>query len=318
MQAGDKSDRGWIAVQPGFIGIPSGSSIKDLDGNHAIASWQGSHGARFGVDGSSAPTSEPDDECETGLAGDSNAAGIWTDGCASENREGRFARYYTFTLTQEAEVTITLESAEDPVLYLLEDAGRYGAALCENDDYATGPVGAPCGKIGSGLASSLDSGMVANLGAGAYTIEATTFNARATGEFTLAVRRDLVESMDPGQDIEIDTKTGFNNSTIVSFYLKPLEPETAPYRTLEIAIEDDIGLDDREFGEMAITLPETAWVDYEGIKKWVKINHDGDERYFEYTQELEDEMIREHYESAGAFDYVLTLLKIFSTRKQAD
>ena len=40
--------------------------------------------------------------------------GSWTADCPSTNRDSAYARFYTFTLTQQAEVTITLESATDP------------------------------------------------------------------------------------------------------------------------------------------------------------------------------------------------------------
>ena len=133
------------------------------------------------------PTPPADDECETELTEDGSVEDSWSSYCASENRENSFAHYYTFTLTEAAEVTITLESAKDTYLFLLRGAGKDGAALCENDDYTDRIGGAPCGLIDSDLDSDLDSGIVANLGAGDYTIEATTYVSGETGDFTLAV-----------------------------------------------------------------------------------------------------------------------------------
>ena len=57
--------------------------------------------------------------------------GAWTDECQSRNRENTYARSYTFNLTAESEVTITLESDTDPYLYLLDDSD---AIVEENDD----------------------------------------------------------------------------------------------------------------------------------------------------------------------------------------
>ena len=60
------------------------------------------------------------------------AVGTTESACVSENRDGdgtgAYARYYTFTLTEQSELTITLESTADTYLYLLEGAGRDGEA----------------------------------------------------------------------------------------------------------------------------------------------------------------------------------------------
>ena len=84
-------------------------------------------------------------------------------------------------------ITITLESSTDPYLYLRGGAGRDGTVLCENDDYASEITSTLCGIIGSSLDANTDSGIVASLVEGAYTIEATTYEAGATGAFVLTV-----------------------------------------------------------------------------------------------------------------------------------
>ena len=99
-----------------------------------------------------------------------------------------YARYYTFSLSEATEVTIWLESSTDPYLYLREGTGADGTVLCENDDYGSGVTGAQCSSIDSSLDSNTDSGMVASLSEGTYTIEATTFEEGATGNFTLAIQ----------------------------------------------------------------------------------------------------------------------------------
>ena len=99
--------------------------------------------------------------------------GSWTDECSSESREGRYARYYSFTLGEESQVTIDLTSNVDTYLFLLEGAGREGSEEGNNDDIEVGV--------------NTDSRILSTLAAGTYTIEATTYNAATTGNFTLTV-----------------------------------------------------------------------------------------------------------------------------------
>ena len=121
------------------------------------------------------PTPTPTDPCgDTLTDGDGTYHWEWASGCDSEIRPGSHARYLTFTLAQQSEVTITLESGDaDAYLYLREDDARSGAvycAECENDDH-----------------QGTNSQIQQTLAAGAYTIEATTFNAGETGSFTLTL-----------------------------------------------------------------------------------------------------------------------------------
>ena len=106
------------------------------------------------------------------LSGAQTRQGTWADDCASGNREGSHARYYSFTLEQQTEVTIDLTSETDAFLYLLQGSGEDGAVETENDDAATG---------------NTDSSITITLEAGTYTIEATTYEAGEVGEFSLAV-----------------------------------------------------------------------------------------------------------------------------------
>ena len=98
--------------------------------------------------------------------------GSWTADCPSTNRDNAYARFYTFTLTQQAEVTITLESATDPYLFLLSGTGTDSDKLTENDD-----IDAPSRNFNSRITRMLNSG--------SYTIEATTYTPGLTGDFTL-------------------------------------------------------------------------------------------------------------------------------------
>lgn len=98
--------------------------------------------------------------------------GTWREGCESsktpENAEAgtRYARYYTFTLDTPADVTVmvTSDAVANPYTYLLRGVGNHGAIVATH-------------------ASRISQ----RLQPGSYTIEATTYNMRATGDFTLTL-----------------------------------------------------------------------------------------------------------------------------------
>ena len=116
-----------------------------------------------------------EDSCVTDLGPLTAAAtqtGTWAGDCDSINRDGSYARFYTFTLSQETEVTIDLTSDEDTYLYVLQGTGSGGTVEEENDDVVSG---------------NTNSQIVATLAAGAYTVEATTNTVGATGSFTLTI-----------------------------------------------------------------------------------------------------------------------------------
>ena len=137
---------------------------------------------------------QPSSDCVSGVAVDGGAlAGSWANDCPSVNQEGSYARYYAFVLSEEAEVSITLESDDaDTYLFLLEDVGTAGAVLHKDDDYPGGGT---------------DSQVKETLPAGVYTIEATTYNEGTTGGFTLSVETveepeepEQPETPDPGPE----------------------------------------------------------------------------------------------------------------------
>ena len=119
------------------------------------------------------PDPEATDSCDAAISSDGAVTGEWVSGCESEGRSGRYARYYSFTVVQESEVTIKLESETDPYLYLRGGEARSGTVLHENDDVE--------------VWVDLDSRISETLTAGTYTIEATTFDSGAAGTFTLTI-----------------------------------------------------------------------------------------------------------------------------------
>ena len=138
----------------------------------------------------------PDDlapACVQAINGDMTVSGSWNDSCLSETRpndsrnggeagKDYYARFYTFTLDNESDVTITLTSDDDPkvdtFLYLLNGHGGSGSVKVYNDDIDDGT-------------QNRDSRIQATaLAAGDYTIEATTYDPDKTGNFTLVVEID--------------------------------------------------------------------------------------------------------------------------------
>ena len=102
--------------------------------------------------------------CVKTFTADGDTLGTWDDTCLSQVEGRGYARYYTFTLSEPQEVTITLESATDTYLYLRQgEDTRSGPVEAENDDIETGV--------------NLNSRIKQTLAAGSYTIEATTYAA---------------------------------------------------------------------------------------------------------------------------------------------
>ena len=125
-----------------------------------------------GLDGGGTTGPDLADPCDEAISGDGPVDGQWAGGCHSQAQGRGFARYYTFTLDQDRQVTIDLESSVDTYLYLREGEARSGTALHENDDIESG---------------NTNSRISETLAAGTYTIEATTYSPGQTGSFTLTV-----------------------------------------------------------------------------------------------------------------------------------
>ena len=119
-------------------------------------------------------------------------AGIWSADCLSQNRENAYARYYAFSVSEQAEVTITLESDTDPYLFLLDDSDE---VIVENDD-----IDLDEGDFNSRIIKTLDPGD--------YTIEATTYDTEAAGEYTLTV-----SGIDLGRQIDRAALVSLYNAT---------------------------------------------------------------------------------------------------------
>ena len=129
------------------------------------------------------PTPTPANPCVAPLRftpgfGGSNAVvqEAWGSDCASTHRAGSYARFYTFTLSEETAIRIDLvgSGGEDAYLFLLDGAGTDGAVNAENNDR---------------LPNDPHSLIQKTLPAGAYTVEATTNQRARTGNFFLIVNK---------------------------------------------------------------------------------------------------------------------------------
>ena len=129
--------------------------------------------------------------CGATVTSDGTIRGTWEEECQSYVAERGYAKYYSFTLDEEREVTIDLESDGDPYLYLREGSARNWSSLHENDDIERGGV-------------NLNSHISETLPAGTYTIEATTYDEEQTGSFTLTISGLSGTTTDPDPDPEID------------------------------------------------------------------------------------------------------------------
>ena len=134
------------------------------------------------------PSPEPADPCTEEFIGSATFNDTWTSDCSStdpspdpDDSGNGYARFYTFTLTRSANITATLVSSEDTYLNIRQGAGKDGTVLHFNDDHADER------DCTANLDGTTDSCIVEALSAGDYTIEATTYEAETTGDFTLTV-----------------------------------------------------------------------------------------------------------------------------------
>ena len=164
MESGNTNSRVVATLAAGTYTIEATTYSEDMTGAFSLSVTGGSGGTTI-VSGCNAASLTPPA---------SNISGTWTDDCESDVSGRGYARYYSLTLTESAEVTIDLSSEADTYLYLRTGSATSGAALYSNDDIESG---------------NTDSRVVATLAAGTYTIEATTYSEDTTGSFTLSISR---------------------------------------------------------------------------------------------------------------------------------
>jgi hypothetical protein len=111
-------------------------------------------------------------DCVSSISFDTDVAGSWEPSCTSEHRSGKYAKYYTFTLSSRQTVTIDLQSSTDPFLLLLNGSDQTGTPIAGNNDRDE---------------TTNDSQIIHTISAGTYTIEATTLQSERTGDFVVSV-----------------------------------------------------------------------------------------------------------------------------------
>ena len=182
----------------------------------------------------------PVDVCVTALSGDGSVTGEWTGECDSVGRSGRYARFFTFSLDNQAAVRIDLESSWDTYMFLRSGLGRDGQKLHHDDDG------------GNGRNSQISE----SLAAGEYTIEATTYGREKTGAFTLTVV-GLPDQAPPaaGPEISIAAGTDITEGGDATF---TVTATPKPSADLDITVEVSQGGDYASTGSQTVTIPTTG------------------------------------------------------------
>ncbi len=183
-----------------------------------------------------------DDEgaCTEALTADGTVSGTWADNCRSQQRKGRNARYYIFELEQSSKVTIDLESSADTYMYLRSGNNtQSNAVIHQNDD------------VGGG---NLNSRISETLKPGWYTIEATTFVAGRTGDFSLTITGLASQSTVP--EISIAAGSGVTEGDAASFTVTASPKPAADLDvTVTVAQSGDYGA---TTGSRTVTIPASG------------------------------------------------------------
>ncbi|WP_420436406.1 PEP/pyruvate-binding domain-containing protein [Candidatus Poriferisocius sp.] len=231
-----------------FTVATSGDSDDEADGSVTVSVGSGTgYTVSSSAGSTSVAVSDDDvplvvaDVCVSALEGDGSVAGQWTDACDSEGREGRYARFFTFSLAQRATVTIDLESSVDTYLFLRSGLGRDGGELSRNDDGGDG----------------YNSRISESLAAGDYTVEATTFSRSTTGAFTLSV--DGLTAQQPPAvlpEISIAAGSGVTEGGAASFTLTASPaPTSALAVDVTVSQSGDFGV---TAGARTVTIPTSG------------------------------------------------------------
>ena len=206
---------------------------------YTISATAGSATVAVSDDDDPAPVGDP---CVAALSGDGSVTGQWAAGCGSSERSGRYARFYAFSLDGPSRVTIDLKSSADTFLYLRAGSDqKSGAAVASDDD-------------GGG---NFDSRISRRLGAGGYTIEATTYHASTPGAFTLTVDGIGAQTVaPPDPEIAIAAGGGVTEGGDAVFTVTAVPaPSAALDVTVAVTAAGDFGVSP---GSHTVTVPTTG------------------------------------------------------------
>ncbi|MYB80774.1 MAG: hypothetical protein F4X53_04010 [Acidimicrobiales bacterium] len=230
-----------------FTVSTSDDSAEEPDGS-VTASVQDGYGYAVSATGRSASvgiTSDdvsPVDACVTALAGSGTVHAVWDRTCESKARDGRFARFFTFSLDAQATVQIDLTSHHDTYLYLRSGLNRRTTRGVAHDDDG-----------GSGLNSRI----VRTLDAGDYTIEATTYRRARVGRFALtttgiADQTSTTETTQISVTADGDVTEGTDASFTVTASPVPSQPLAVD---LTVGQAGDFGI---STGSRTVTVPTSG------------------------------------------------------------
>ena len=230
----------------------TGDSIDEADGSvtatvntgsgYTVSAASGS--ATVAVADDDDPPPVPVDECVSVLSGDGSVAGVWAGGCASSARSGRYALFYSFSLDSASTVRVDLVSSADTYMYLRRGLGQRSGAWLEFDD-----------DDGDGYNSRISR----RLGAGGYTIEATTYYPSAAGAFTLTVDgigAQTVPQPDPVVSITAGSGIGEGGNAVFTVSASPA-PAAAFDVTVAVTAAGDFGVTP---GTHTVTVPTSGSV----------------------------------------------------------
>ncbi|MFC1719858.1 PPC domain-containing protein [Pseudomonadota bacterium] len=121
------------------------------------------------------------------MAIDTYVSGNWTSSCVAES--DRYSRYYTFKLLETQEVTIDLNSSQDTYLALLGGSTIDGSVIATNHNNPNGS--------GSQIVITLEKGT--------YTVQASSWTPRTSGDFVVSVSSVIPNCEDSISPMAIDT-----------------------------------------------------------------------------------------------------------------
>ena len=217
-------------------------AVTEADGSVTATISTGT-GYSVSANNGTATTNVADDDaaspCKTQLTVDGTTEGNWISGCMSATRIGRNAHFYTFQLTQQSDVTITLTSSHDTFLFLRAgDDTRSGPAVAFNDD------------IGG---SNLNSRIIRTLNAGWYTIEATTFTRDRTGDFKLEISGLPAQASVPEISITAGADIAEGGDATFTITATP-----NPSADLDVTVDVSQSGDYASTGSQTVTIPTTG------------------------------------------------------------
>ncbi|MCY3609637.1 MAG: S8 family serine peptidase [Acidimicrobiaceae bacterium] len=224
----------------------SDDGVVESDGSVSVAVNTGSSYTVSATDGSASVSVADDDGstadgCAAALSGSGKVQASWDSECISAARDGRFARFFTFSLDAQAAVRIDLTSQHDTYLFLRSGPdSRSGGAVAHDDD------------SGSGLNSRISR----TLSAGDYTIEATTYRRARVGKFTLTTTGIPDQTSTSTTQISVAAGSGIIEGGDASFTVTASPAPSAPLAVdLTVGQAGDFGV---TTGSRTVTVPTSG------------------------------------------------------------